>query len=527
MENKRFKCDVCEKRFVNSTMLLRHQVIHTGEKSFRCDVCEKAFSQSSHLQSHHRIHTGEKPFTCELCDKSFTQSSSLIEHKRLHAGEKPFRCDVCEKTFNRKANLQSHQRVHTGEKPYTCEVCNESFSDSSTLRRHQRIHTRVKRFTYEVFDNSFSQLSHLNGHQRVDTGEQLFPCQLAQDAQECSSTGGRFPYSKELTELEGFMSKLFDLSNPTITNDTRVSMDTSDGDGGELAAATEIPERADEEGTEVNTSQQCGMAVAVEEGEEYQEGKMSDLEGSVDEFKLNIVTCVKEEACDDLAAVVEQEHSEPSADEEPAAFGAGAPSSPRAHGQHQAHAAGEENENDPKALESLHQEQVQSTESYQATSDLLEQSLTEFKIYVNHNLQRNNEILQHHLQRNNEILLEHLQRNNEIFQNHRQRNNEILQQHLQRKNEILQQQNEVLCQLRQRSNGTLNKMRPSLPQITEPAPSDHQQPSAETSAAGHPPGTGEVTSGTGKAVGSIPPTLPPRCHYLPLLAGNILSGFLP
>ncbi|XP_072329471.1 uncharacterized protein [Scyliorhinus torazame] len=526
MEKKRFKCDVCEKRFVNSTMLLRHQVIHTGEKPFRCDVCEKAFSQSSHLQSHQRIHTGEKPFTCELCDKSFTQSSSLIEHKRLHAGEKPFRCDVCEKTFNRKANLQSHQRVHTGEKPYTCEVCNESFSDSSTLRRHQRIHTRVKRFTYEVFDNSFSQLSHLNGQQRVHTGEQLFPCQLAQ---ECSSTGGRFPYSKELTELEGFMSKLFDLSNSTITNggsdmgmseDTQVSMDTSNGGG--FTAVSEIPERADEEGTEVNTSQQCGMAAAVGEGEECQEDKMSDLEGSVDELKLNIVTCVKEEACDDLAAVMEGGCSEPSGGEEPAALGAETPPSPQAHGQHQACAAGAENENDPKALESL---QVQSMESYQATSNLLEQPLTEFKIYVNHNLQRNNEILQHHLQRNNEILLEHLQRNNEIFQNHRQRNNEVLQQHLQRKNEILQQQNEVLCQLRRRSNETLNEMRPSLPQITEPALSDQQQPSAETSAAGH--ASGEVTSGTRKALGSIPPTLPPRCHYLPLLEDNILSGFLP
>ncbi|GCB64750.1 hypothetical protein scyTo_0013380 [Scyliorhinus torazame] len=152
--------------------------------------------------------------------------------------------------------------------------------------------------------------------QRVHTGEQLFPCQLAQ---ECSSTGGRFPYSKELTELEGFMSKLFDLSNSTITNggsdmgmseDTQVSMDTSNGGG--FTAVSEIPERADEEGTEVNTSQQCGMAAAVGEGEECQEDKMSDLEGSVDELKLNIVTCVKEEACDDLAAVMEGGCSEPS-----------------------------------------------------------------------------------------------------------------------------------------------------------------------------------------------------------------------
>ncbi|GCB79504.1 hypothetical protein scyTo_0016966, partial [Scyliorhinus torazame] len=198
-------------------------------------------------------------------------------------------------------------------------------------------------------------------HRHTHTVEKPFPCKgkLAHNTQEHLLTGGRVPYIKELTEQEVFTRKLFDLSNPTITNgrsemgmseDTRVSMDTSDGDGGESAAASEIPERADEEGTEVNTSQQCGMAAAVKEGEECQEGKLSDLESSVGELKLNIMAYVKEEACDDLAAVVEREHSEPSVDEEPAALGAEAPPSPRAHGQHQAHATGEENEDDLKPL---------------------------------------------------------------------------------------------------------------------------------------------------------------------------------
>ncbi|GCB62625.1 hypothetical protein scyTo_0009558 [Scyliorhinus torazame] len=291
---------------------------------------------------------------------------------------------------------------------------------------------------------------------------------LARYTQERSLTGGQVAYSKELTELEEFTRKLFGLSNPTITNGgsdmgmsevTQLSMDTSDGDGGELAAVSEFPERADEEGAEVNTSQQCGMAAAVEEGEECQEGKMSDLEGSVGEFKLNIVACVKEEACDDPAAVLEGGRSEPSGSEEPAVLRTEAPPSSRTHGQHQAYAAGEENKDDLKPLECLHHEQVQSTESYQATSNLLQQILTEFKTDVSQNLQRNNDILQHHLQRNNEIL---------------------------------QQQNEVLFQLLQRSNETLNEMKQILSQTV--TPSGKQQPSAETSAAGHSSGTGEVTS---------------------------------
>ncbi|XP_038673284.1 zinc finger protein 709-like [Scyliorhinus canicula] len=394
-----------------------------------------------------------------MCDRSVLLSSTLRKHQRLYTGEKPFKCEVCNKSFSWPSCLSQHQRIHTGEKPFPCKMCDKSFSKSSALREHQRIHTQEKPFTCKVCDRSFTQSSTLHKHRRTHTGEKPILCKvkLARNTQERSLTGEQIPYIKKLTEQEEFTRKLFGLSSPTITNggsdmgmreDTQVSMDTSDGDGRELAAATEIPERADEEGTEVNTSQQCGMAAAVEEVEECQKGKMSHLEGGVGELKLNIVTCVKEEACDDLAAVVEGGRLKTSVGEEPAALRVEAPPSPQARGQHQALAAGEENEDDPKLLVRLHQEQVESTESYQATCNLPRHTLTEFKTHISQNLQRDNEILQLHLQRNNEILQQHLQRNNQILQQHLQRNNEILQQHLQRNHELLQQ-NEILCHLLQ------------------------------------------------------------------------------
>ena len=61
--------------------------MHTGEKPYECDICKKKFKQSSELTSHRRVHTGEKPYACEICKKMFSKNSNLTKHKRLHTGE--------------------------------------------------------------------------------------------------------------------------------------------------------------------------------------------------------------------------------------------------------------------------------------------------------------------------------------------------------------------------------------------------------------------------------------------------------
>ncbi|GFT61422.1 zinc finger protein 782 [Trichonephila clavipes] len=141
---KSIKCDVCKKRFNNTSSLTRHMLNHYKEKPFQCNLCGKQFSKKFNLTAHMRTHTGEKPFQCKLCNKKLAHKTTLDNHMMTHTGEKPFQCVVCDERFTRKHHLGTHMLTHTGEKPFQCVVCNERFSQKCSLNRHMRAHTGEK-----------------------------------------------------------------------------------------------------------------------------------------------------------------------------------------------------------------------------------------------------------------------------------------------------------------------------------------------------------------------------------------------
>ncbi|NXN93718.1 ZN865 protein, partial [Rhinopomastus cyanomelas] len=54
------------------------------ERRFPCALCHKAFKQSSHLVQHMLVHSGQRPFQCSTCGRCYSHGSSLIRHRRCH-----------------------------------------------------------------------------------------------------------------------------------------------------------------------------------------------------------------------------------------------------------------------------------------------------------------------------------------------------------------------------------------------------------------------------------------------------------
>ncbi|XP_067608378.1 zinc finger protein with KRAB and SCAN domains 8-like [Pseudorca crassidens] len=168
---KPYKCNQCGKAVSYKSALLSHQEIHNKIKRYQCNECGKAFSQNTGLVLHQRIHTGKRPYGCKECGKSFSQSSHLIGHLRIHTGEKPFKCNECERAFTQRSGLMEHQRSHTGEKPYMCKECGKAFRGSTSLTQHLRIHTGEKPYQCEECGRAFIQRSSLVRHQRIHRGQ--------------------------------------------------------------------------------------------------------------------------------------------------------------------------------------------------------------------------------------------------------------------------------------------------------------------------------------------------------------------
>ncbi|XP_035270072.1 zinc finger and BTB domain-containing protein 47 isoform X1 [Anguilla anguilla] len=212
---KAIQCVTCGKGFKKLWSLHEHNKIVHGyaEKKFSCEICEKKFYTMAHVRKHMVAHTKDMPFTCETCGKSFKRSMSLKVHSLQHSGEKPFKCENCSERFQYKYQLRSHMSIHIGHKQFMCQWCGKDFNMKQYFDEHMKTHTGEKPYICEICGKSFTSRPNMKRHRRTHTGEKPYPCDVC---------GQRFRFSNM---LKAHKEKCFRVSNPMIPEVNPLGLD--------------------------------------------------------------------------------------------------------------------------------------------------------------------------------------------------------------------------------------------------------------------------------------------------------------
>ena len=85
-DSRRFVCSQCQRSYVTRDVLKQHvDSMHNKLYRYRCETCDRCFMNRSHYYDHVAAHTGVKQHACSICEMKFMNKSSLKAHVlRIH-----------------------------------------------------------------------------------------------------------------------------------------------------------------------------------------------------------------------------------------------------------------------------------------------------------------------------------------------------------------------------------------------------------------------------------------------------------
>ncbi|KAM4757557.1 histone H4 transcription factor [Cyanocitta cristata] len=182
LDQQRFQCSHCSKRFATERLLRDHMRNHVNH--YKCPLCDMTCPLPSSLRNHIRFrHSEERPFKCDYCDYSCKNLIDLRKHLDTHSKEPAYRCEFEACTFSARSlcSIKLHYRkVHEGdsEPRYKCHVCDKCFTRGNNLTVHLRKKHQFKwpsghpRFRYREHEDGYMRLQ-LVRYESVELTEQL------------------------------------------------------------------------------------------------------------------------------------------------------------------------------------------------------------------------------------------------------------------------------------------------------------------------------------------------------------------
>ena len=223
-DKNQFPCNVCEKSFPILSLLVKHVMIHTGEKPHSCEICKEVFSSKIDYKAHRKTHLANS-YDCDICGKSFKFQKYLNKHKKLHNSEKAIICDICGKSFTVQRYMARHKKeAHGHVNEYSCDKCKESFTTRNKLLSHMKTHDTGNIYDCKECGKEFSSLMYLKAHQKRHLGKK-FVCNVCGKALTTKDNLSRHILSNVCEKV----GKVENIKNPFLCNICGMTFSESNG----------------------------------------------------------------------------------------------------------------------------------------------------------------------------------------------------------------------------------------------------------------------------------------------------------
>ncbi|XP_058058914.1 zinc finger protein ZFP2-like [Anopheles bellator] len=228
LQTERYKCKSCSKLFQSSTLLRRHELIHSDDMPFKCPFCSRCFNHASNFEKHKMRHMRDqfKELPCKECNTKFTNVVDWKRHMHEHFPKdgrywtkyetlpkellyansyprtcvepgcsyyaprldlmwlhyrmhyKMFECNHCRQRFSNNYTLERHiEVVHLNVRKHECTICGKRYAYGHKLREHINWHYGVQNKSCKYCPKTFTFSGNLTLHERKHTGFKPYSCE--------------------------------------------------------------------------------------------------------------------------------------------------------------------------------------------------------------------------------------------------------------------------------------------------------------------------------------------------------------